>query len=137
MLTMGVMKEEFKRQYMIAKSVGELSPEASELFSKMIDSDEASALELSKPLFTAENAKMLGMSEAQLKAYTRNKAIELEESAGNTRDKALELIEKRKQSQWRNDVKQQKEALLDAVSYTHLTLPTKPMMCRSRWSPYH
>ena len=26
---------------------------------------------------------------------------------------------------------------LDAVSYTHLTLPTKPMMCRSRWSPYH
>ena len=23
------------------------------------------------------------------------------------------------------------------VSYTHLTLPTKPMMCRSRWSPYH
>ena len=24
-----------------------------------------------------------------------------------------------------------------AVSYTHLTLPTKPMMCRSRWSPYH
>ena len=21
------------------------------------------------------------------------------------------------------------------VSYTHLTLPTKPMMCRSRWSP--
>ena len=26
---------------------------------------------------------------------------------------------------------------LKAVSYTHLTLPTKPMMCRSRWSPYH
>ena len=26
---------------------------------------------------------------------------------------------------------------VDAVSYTHLTLPTKPMMCRSRWSPYH
>ena len=25
----------------------------------------------------------------------------------------------------------------DPVSYTHLTLPTKPMMCRSRWSPYH
>ena len=24
-----------------------------------------------------------------------------------------------------------------AVSYTHLTLPTKPMMCRSRWSPCH
>ena len=25
---------------------------------------------------------------------------------------------------------------LEAVSYTHLTLPTK-RMCRSRWSPYH
>ena len=25
---------------------------------------------------------------------------------------------------------------IDAVSYTHLTLPTK-RMCRSRWSPYH
>ena len=24
-----------------------------------------------------------------------------------------------------------------AVSYTHLTLPTNPGMCRSRWSPYH
>ena len=26
---------------------------------------------------------------------------------------------------------------LDAVSYTHLTLPTNVSMCRSRWSPYH
>ena len=24
-----------------------------------------------------------------------------------------------------------------AVSYTHLTLPTTPVACRSRWSPYH
>ena len=24
-----------------------------------------------------------------------------------------------------------------AVSYTHLTLPTKEDECRSRWSPYH
>ena len=24
-----------------------------------------------------------------------------------------------------------------AVSYTHLTLPTKSDECRSRWSPYH
>ena len=23
------------------------------------------------------------------------------------------------------------------VSYTHLTLPTKIVACRSRWSPYH
>ena len=26
---------------------------------------------------------------------------------------------------------------LDAVSYTHLTLPTTCRVCRSRWSPYH
>ena len=25
----------------------------------------------------------------------------------------------------------------NAVSYTHLTLPTKDTRCRSRWSPYH
>ena len=25
----------------------------------------------------------------------------------------------------------------DAVSYTHLTLPTNSIVCRSRWSPYH
>ena len=29
------------------------------------------------------------------------------------------------------------EAFLEAVSYTHLTLPTTPVACRSRWSPYH
>ena len=26
---------------------------------------------------------------------------------------------------------------LNAVSYTHLTLPTTCTRCRSRWSPYH
>ena len=26
---------------------------------------------------------------------------------------------------------------LRTVSYTHLTLPTKQVQCRSRWSPYH
>ena len=26
---------------------------------------------------------------------------------------------------------------LVAVSYTHLTLPTTRLVCRSRWSPYH
>ena len=25
----------------------------------------------------------------------------------------------------------------NAVSYTHLTLPTNVQQCRSRWSPYH
>ena len=28
-------------------------------------------------------------------------------------------------------------AAVKAVSYTHLTLPTKQVQCRSRWSPYH
>ena len=27
--------------------------------------------------------------------------------------------------------------LAEAVSYTHLTLPTSAVACRSRWSPYH
>ena len=27
--------------------------------------------------------------------------------------------------------------LVVAVSYTHLTLPTSAVACRSRWSPYH
>ena len=26
---------------------------------------------------------------------------------------------------------------VEAVSYTHLTLPTTSRRCRSRWSPYH
>ena len=25
----------------------------------------------------------------------------------------------------------------ETVSYTHLTLPTMSLVCRSRWSPYH
>ena len=27
--------------------------------------------------------------------------------------------------------------IIGAVSYTHLTLPTRSIKCRSRWSPYH
>ena len=30
-----------------------------------------------------------------------------------------------------------KDIDLEPVSYTHLTLPTSPPLCRSRWSPYH
>ena len=26
---------------------------------------------------------------------------------------------------------------IESVSYTHLTLPTNWLLCRSRWSPYH
>ena len=28
-------------------------------------------------------------------------------------------------------------ASVESVSYTHLTLPTTGIRCRSRWSPYH
>ena len=30
-----------------------------------------------------------------------------------------------------------RDKCLEAVSYTHLTLPTTLHECRSRWSPYH
>ena len=30
-----------------------------------------------------------------------------------------------------------KDTDIRAVSYTHLTLPTRSIKCRSRWSPYH
>ena len=30
-----------------------------------------------------------------------------------------------------------REVSITAVSYTHLTLPTRSCQCRSRWSPYH
>ena len=30
-----------------------------------------------------------------------------------------------------------KDMPVTAVSYTHLTLPTNTVTCRSRWSPYH
>ncbi len=115
-LTMGQMKEQFKRQYMLAKEVGQVSPEAREFFSRMIDSDEATAEQIAQPLFTAENAKLLGLTEPQMKAYLRNKAMELEESAGTTREKSMSLIEKRKEKQWKNDVKQQRDAILDEMS---------------------
>ena len=34
-------------------------------------------------------------------------------------------------------VAQDNESLPEPVSYTHLTLPTIHVECRSRWSPYH
>ena len=41
---------------------------------------------------------------------------------------------------WQNIKIDRLEFLLNAiitVSYTHLTLPTTCVRCRSRWSPYH
>ena len=34
------------------------------------------------------------------------------------------------------DIKSGKDGV-SSVSYTHLTLPTIALLCRSRWSPYH
>ena len=42
-----------------------------------------------------------------------------------------------KNGQFKFDNPEFKESDLVAVSYTHLTLPTKEDECRSRWSPYH
>ena len=38
-----------------------------------------------------------------------------------------------------NDLEQKEEINIqpEPVSYTHLTLPTIHVLCRSRWSPYH
>ena len=35
-----------------------------------------------------------------------------------------------------DDIREKTDAT-GSVSYTHLTLPTIPFECRSRWSPYH
>ena len=35
------------------------------------------------------------------------------------------------------EIELRRQALEEAVSYTHLTLPTRGSKCRSRWSPYH
>ena len=35
------------------------------------------------------------------------------------------------------DTQKRKKTIVQSVSYTHLTLPTIPFECRSRWSPYH
>ena len=45
-------------------------------------------------------------------------------------DRALDYVKQREQFG-------KKIAQFQAVSYTHLTLPTTKALCRSRWSPYH
>ena len=37
----------------------------------------------------------------------------------------------------RNGAPKPHDGISEAVSYTHLTLPTILRSCRSRWSPYH
>ena len=41
-------------------------------------------------------------------------------------------------AEWvREQIREAKKLTDKPVSYTHLTLPTMPTGCRSRWSPYH
>ena len=40
------------------------------------------------------------------------------------------------QEEMKNTMSELKNTV-EAVSYTHLTLPTRRDSCRSRWSPYH
>ena len=40
-------------------------------------------------------------------------------------------------SEFKKAVKGTENQDKEAVSYTHLTLPTIALLCRSRWSPYH
>ena len=52
----------------------------------------------------------------------------LQSALNNTRLSASDLVAL--------GITNQRETTM-AVSYTHLTLPTKSDECRSRWSPYH
>ena len=52
---------------------------------------------------------------------------DLEPTSGNVSVEDNERVGKLRQDQF----------AFEAVSYTHLTLPTTCTPCRSRWSPYH
>lgn len=115
-LLMANMKDEFKRQYMNRQSVGETSPVMDELFGNIISSDSAAANVFAPPSFTEENAKLLNMTEPQIRAYHRLKQLELEQTAAETREGMMSLIEARKTSKYKRDLKEQTQAALDAMS---------------------
>ena len=55
----------------------------------------------------------------------------------NKIDKPLiSLIKKKREKTQVNKIRNERGEIT-AVSYTHLTLPTNTVTCRSRWSPYH
>ena len=52
-------------------------------------------------------------------------------------DKLIELEKDLSSVEVINDSKLYQQKAIEPVSYTHLTLPTTRLVCRSRWSPYH
>lgn len=115
-LLMANMKEEFKRQYMNAQSVGENSPAMDEIFGSIISADNAVAQAYSPPAFTAENAKLLSMTEPQIRAYHRMKAMEAEDASSEVRQKMLDIVQARKTQRYKDDLKQQTKFALDKMS---------------------
>lgn len=115
-LLMANMKEEFKRQYMNAQSVGETSPVMDEIFGGIISADNATAEEFAPPAFTNENAKLLGLSEPQIRAYHRLKALEAEDASSEVRQKTLDLVQARKTQKYKDDLKEQTRFALDQMS---------------------
>ena len=72
--------------------------------------------------------EVCNLSDAQFKTLVIRKVTELV-------DFGHKLDEKMKATL--RETKENVQGTNSAVSYTHLTLPTNTVTCRSRWSPYH
>ena len=87
-----------------------------------------------------EGYELFGASpESNLKFSPATRQVQLYPIAG-TRPRGLNPdgtvnheLDTRMELQLRTDAKE----VAEPVSYTHLTLPTMSLVCRSRWSPYH
>ena len=102
--------------------------------------------EASERMLTEIQASQL--SDTQFKAMVIRKHSELTENyqklQGNYNDLTANYISMKKemkiinkgQEEMKNTISELK-ITVEAVSYTHLTLPTSLAECRSRWSPYH
>ena len=68
--------------------------------------------------------EIANLSDTQFKTLVINMLTDLVESVRKTDEKMKPMLRETKEN-------------VQAVSYTHLTLPTTLVKCRSRWSPYH
>ena len=66
--------------------------------------------------------------------YEKDKFIKFNVTDKRDGDKAGEIQDKQI---FVNGIAYESLDDIKAVSYTHLTLPTTRLVCRSRWSPYH